>query len=779
MRLHAILARPVARALLALGVLSSASTAQTIPAFPGADGAGASATGGRGGVVYHVTHLDGAINGNRNVNGSLAYGLNDANFTVNGIVQPRTIVFDVGGTIWLGRKEENIGWDTQDPLSVGSQITIAGQTAPGGINIMGGGLRLNGNNAIIRNLVIAPGYGARRVNATSGYADQYTYDAINVSATNVVIDHVSTVFATDETISVDERSNNVTVQYSNISQGQNYPQADAEANEVVYTGHALGSLIQPGQGAAISFHHNLYAHQKGRLPRVGTERPKGWDAKNPGVPFSGSCNDFRNNVFYNWFGTAGTGARGQPSSNNFIGNFYLAGPGGDNPAGGGLYTIVNKPGGTSIFNGANGPTGVYHSGNRKDTNTNGDASDSVELTDGDFPSSSIQGSAFTQVPYFGVTDSAADGYERVLKYVGARWNNRDPIDARIIGEVRTGSGRITALNDPANGTEWNALMALRPKGDKSPFSHPARFDTDQDGMPDTWEIAHGLKPTEADSNGDFDADGYTNLEEYINELAEWPAPRPILWSGGAGRYELINNWDIRWQPSRHDEARINSGRATIDSVGQHANVLKVAADAGTVANLSISDGWIDIANDLIVGPAGSGQVKQTGGNVRAGRSVVLGGPSGAAGVYDLAGGSLSTPRLTRGATGGTFHFTGGVLHADEVTFDLIEQGGRLAPGDGIGHTHIAGDLKIQGGSVAIELASGLRSDTVAVDGLLTLGGSLDITLLGGYRPRAGDRWLIMSAGGITGSFTRITDDFRVEMTGGKLFLVPVSGVPEP
>ena len=47
----------------------------------------------------------------------------------------------------------------------------------------------------------------------------------------------------------------------------------------------------------------------------------------------GAFNDFRNNVFYNWLGTAGSGASGQPSQNNFVGNFYLAGPGGDNPLG--------------------------------------------------------------------------------------------------------------------------------------------------------------------------------------------------------------------------------------------------------------------------------------------------------------------------------------------------------------------------------------------------------------------------------------------------------------
>ena len=92
---------------------------------------------------------------------------------------------------------------------------------------------------------------------------------MNIRGNGVMVDHVSTLFATDETISMDEVANNVTIQYSNISQGQNYPQGDAEGGS--YTGHALGSLIQPGTDAKISVINNLYAHQKGRLPRVGTE----------------------------------------------------------------------------------------------------------------------------------------------------------------------------------------------------------------------------------------------------------------------------------------------------------------------------------------------------------------------------------------------------------------------------------------------------------------------------------------------------------------------------
>src|SRR6185295_4591428 len=116
----------------------------------------------------------------------------------------------------------------------------------------------------------------------------------------------------DETVSMNELANNITVQFSTIALGQNYPQADAEASGVSYTGHALGSLLQAGSNAKISILHNLYAHLKGRLPRVGTE------AGVLTVANVGAYNDFRNNVFYNWLSTAGTGAAAQASQNNFI-----------------------------------------------------------------------------------------------------------------------------------------------------------------------------------------------------------------------------------------------------------------------------------------------------------------------------------------------------------------------------------------------------------------------------------------------------------------------------
>ena len=83
-------------------------------AFPGAEGFAAYATGGRGGSVYHVTNL------NASGAGSLADAVSQSG---------RIVVFDVGGVI-------NI---TGSSITIKSNITIAGQTAPGeGITIYGG-----------------------------------------------------------------------------------------------------------------------------------------------------------------------------------------------------------------------------------------------------------------------------------------------------------------------------------------------------------------------------------------------------------------------------------------------------------------------------------------------------------------------------------------------------------------------------------------------------------------------------------------------------------------
>ncbi len=756
----------VALSAIALSTITSAITpviglSQTIPAFSGADGAARNVTGGRGGIVYHVTKLNSAINDPaRNDPGTIRYGLNNANFPAN---TPRTIVFDVGGVFHLGQlatanyNTNGNGWDAQSRLTIGgTSVTLAGQTAPGvGVIFMGGGLKPQGNNNIIRNITMASGYGhtgwwksgdpfpqtpgtpGAGADASKWYPDNVVYDAMDIAGTNIMIDHVSTLYATDETISMNEVANNITVQYSNISQGQNYPQWDAEGGGL--TGHALGSLLSAGNTtsqAAISFHHNLYAHQKGRVPQ--TQSISG---------SLGAFYDFRNNVFYNWMGTAGS--KSGTTSWNLVNNFYLAGAGGDNPIGGSTPGWTNASGGTGVISAS---TTLYRNGNLLDSNKDGDALDGATLAAGGAASPLWMGGVST---YVGVTDSAATAYARVLDYVGARWWTRDATidtpDERIINEARTGTGKIIAWaddpfnSDPAEGTEWRALLNYLPDANgNAPFTRPANFDTDQDGMPNTWEAVHGLNPDVADNNGDFDTDGYTNLEEYLNELAEWPAPNALTFVGANNRYAEINNWHLSaasaatatdvWQPSKYDTAQINSGTIVVDSVGQHAGTLQVGT-TGSAATLSVTGGWIEVATSLQIGATGTLNISSGGTVFTYGisantastnnglLSVVSGGAMNSvsgAGIIALQGGTLSTGSLSQGSV---IVNAGATMNA--TSFNLTSS----ATNDGTINTTLGGTIAGLNGAGTFNVSGGnLTSAGAIVQNLLVIGSGRTVSI---------------------------------------------------
>jgi hypothetical protein len=159
----------------------------------------------------------------------------------------------------------------------------------------------------------------------------------------------------------------------------------------------------------------------------------------------------------------------------------------------------------------------------------------------------------------------------------------------------------------------------------------------------------------ADRNSDFDNDGYTNLEEYLNEIGAFKAVRNIVWTGAAShRYACIGNWDIPFQPSRLDTAIIDSATVAVDALGQHAGTLILTNHA----TLNITRGWLDIADrfeiraDATACLLTSGGLRVTNDLVNAGTLVLVGDAS-----------------LT---VGGTFTNTG--------TLDLITWNGSLPAG---------------------------------------------------------------------------------------------------
>jgi hypothetical protein len=591
--------------------------AAQLPAFPGADGAAKLASGGRGGTVYHVTKLNSALDDPHRLDeGTLFYGLSSS------VPSPKTIVFDVAGVFHLGIMDTTNwtsggnAWDSQSRQGTGAKnITIAGETAPGPVIIMGGTLKFSGSNMVVRNITVAGGYGMKAFwepddaspPAPGKLPTSFTMDCIEVDAQKIMLDHITGIYGTDESISCNELARDFTCQYCLSALSQNYQD------------HGFGHLLQPDTDYKLSYIHNLDAHIRGRLPRVGSEVG------------TGALNDFRDNVTYNWGGGAGYSGASQYSKNNFINNFYLSGHGGDSG------TNQTDDGGTGIFSGSSGYTFVYRSGNLKDTDHDGDPND-TSSADNDYTSIVAQPSAYDIG--IGVTLSAKDSFTNVLRYVGSRWwarddstpgntNAADTLNRRLVNDVFAGTGRIQAWADdpynisgtyvanPANeGAEWRALWALRATNGVAPFTRPANWDTDGDGMPDWWEIKHGLNPNPggANNNADFDNDYYTDLEEYLNEIAAWPAPGPIVFTGDNNhRYALIFNWRVYgvqvnitnlgnvttfsyWQPSRYDTAVISNTTVIVDAVGQHAGTLRLTNNA----TLDITNGWFE-ANTLAIG----------------------------------------------------------------------------------------------------------------------------------------------------------------------------------
>jgi len=424
-----------------------------LPAFPGAEGFGAFAQGGRGGRVIEVTNL------NDSGPGSLRDAVNAKG--------PRIIVFRVSGTIDL-----KSGLSIRNPY-----ITIAGQTAPGdGICLKDHAMGISADHVIVRFIRVRPADNAKSES-----------DALSISSgRNIIVDHCSASWSVDETLSASTSGQlgDVTVQWCIISESLN-KSAHHKGD------HGYGSLIRGGWGNGYTFHHNLYAHHKGRSPRPGNYNSASEDPK-------GFIFDFRNNVVYNWGGShAGYNADGSNGTDsitkmNFVGNYYKRGA---NSAGNVLFSETTRT--AKAWFADNAMNGVRPDDPWSLVSFKGFSADQVRTYKQSKP-----------IPVPSVkTDDPMKAYKRVLAQAGASLPKRDTIDVRVVNDVIKGAGRI--IDDEQDVGGWPVLKSSKP-----------RLDTDHDGMPDDWEESNGLNPNDkTDGAKDRDADGYTNIEEYLNHLA--------------------------------------------------------------------------------------------------------------------------------------------------------------------------------------------------------------------------------------------------------------------
>jgi autotransporter-associated beta strand protein len=614
------LALPALAALLASAAHAAAAT---LAAFPGAEGFGAATSAGRGSTdVYHVTSL-----ADTNTPGTFRYGVTHAPSNN----APRTIVFDVGGLITLsGRLSITV-----------PNLTIAGQTAPGeGITLTGWDTTVSASNVSLRYLRFRPTDVNGPLNKA---APNYQGDSLSITGgssnivSNIIVDHVSTSWSIDENLST-TWANNVTVQNSIIAEALNNAGHDNGSGGTET--HAYGSLIRYGSGQ-ITYAHNLYSSNRSRNPRVGDNLTL----------------EFVNNVTYNWNGMNGySGAADEGITKiNYIGNYGIAGPS----------TTSHK---SDVFTGGSTNTRIYQAGNAVDGNVNGtlDGTDTGwAMFTGTYTRMAVP---FASGPIAPQIDTALGAYNGIVQGVGASLV-RDANDTRILNNLIHQTGTIIDSQTQVGFVSPSAV------------ARPAGFDSDNDGVPNTWETAHGMNAASFDSQK-LNPLGYTMLEQYLNELALSSTP-VRTWTAPSGEWSTAANWGTR--PTQYDLASVQATGAnalvavtTAAPTPPTALQLFIGGGTGGTAKVQVaSGGTLRVVDTIFVGNAGPGTLQIDAGTVQS-LYVVLGNTVGgttSSGTLTLNGGTLKTRLIALGGgspsawtAGGRILFNGGtLLCADNLT----------------------------------------------------------------------------------------------------------------
>jgi len=433
-------------------------------AFRGAEGYGRFATGGRGGKVVYVTNLNDS-------------GEGSFREAVTNDIGPRTVLFAVSGRIEL-----------ESRLVMDDFVTVAGQTAPGKGICLSRAPVGSGHECISRFIRVRLGGGQ-------------TADGFGMAGNNFsIIDHCSVSWAIDEVFS-SRNAKNITLQRSmvtealNVAGHKNYPEGKA---------HGFAGTISGDVG---SIHHNLLAHNNGRNWSLGG----GLD----GAGYMAGRMDIFNNVVYNWDGRTTDGGVHEA---NFVNNYYKRGPAD------GITTIFTA----QIENIGLGTQSYYYSGNVLENNNGSVLCDGSDNT---CARSQQLGKELTWqlwvdkpfFPSYAKIDKAKDAYKSTLSDVGCNMPVFDNQDQRVVRETLNGTYTYKGSKTGIKGLIDNEADAggFEDYGNEK---RPANFDSDLDGLPDWWEKIHGSNPEStqgdfSDANSDKNNDGFTELEDYLEWMA--------------------------------------------------------------------------------------------------------------------------------------------------------------------------------------------------------------------------------------------------------------------
>ncbi len=414
-------------------------------AFPEALGFGAYATGGRNGTVYQVTTL--ADSGK----GSFRDAVSKPN---------RIIVFDVGGYIKLS-----------STIHVSSNITIAGQSAPGGgIGFEGGEISFaNNHNIICRFIRIRPGMET---------SNTRTDDCLSFyQASDIIIDHVSLEFGP---------WNNI----DGVSEDwQNHPVDSITVQNSIIAdpiGQQFGAHTESINGTW-SWFDNLFAnsHNRNPLAKINTV--------------------YIHNILYNYQAGYTTHTSGH-FKHDIVNNYFIFGP----ATHGNTWFQIDKN------------QSIYYSGNREDDNKDGNLSGSKTTPYWYQGPGTVLKSPWSPWTNKVIPYSAQRAYQKVTKQSGAL--PRDQVDALVISQVETlgegpvGTGVGTAGPDGGLYTS-QAQTGLPNDGYGIIKGGTPKSDKDGDGMSDRWERINNSNPDSANAM-EMEDDGYTLIEHYLHWRAK-------------------------------------------------------------------------------------------------------------------------------------------------------------------------------------------------------------------------------------------------------------------
>jgi autotransporter-associated beta strand protein len=582
------------------GVLGSSVAQAQVRAFGDAEGVGAVATGGRTGTIYHVTNL----------NNSGAGSFRDA---VGG--SNRIIVFDVGGVINL-----------TSAVSAQSNLTILGQTAPGG------GITINGyqgisfaqrTNVIMRHLRFRPG-------DSSPGSD----DCISLYKTGTaILDHISAEFGKYNNIdAVADTADRplITIQHSII--------ADPISNGSSTTGQGFGAHLEAVNGY-YTLSNNLWASSHNRNPLA-------------------KVNDqFKNNIEYN--NEAGyTTHTSTPFKHDLVNNAFIWGP--------------SSNSNSDYYQLSDGDT-FYAAGNVKDTNKNG-VFDGVS----DNPVNGTTGANLTVVanPNFATTTSlptlsVTDAYAYVITHAGASLV-RDQLDQQVISQVQSlgTQGPVGLYQSAAEDGLPNGGL-----GTIAGASRPAGFDADNDGVADAWEATHGMSASNGADSLLLNPLGYRMVEQYANELADQNST--AAWANPAVAPGAYTHATVRGTGAANGSLTISTTPAV--PAAPQAMTLSIGGGgpaAGETVTVT-SGGRLNVYDTITVGEFNNAALNVNGGyvstwNVQLGNTDFSGGGAGVSytGTLNLTGGTLALSQIVRGAgtvgnwnTGGQLNWSGGTILA--------------------------------------------------------------------------------------------------------------------